>query len=734
MIDQLEFSILTLRLRNDRHVVQARQRARDIAGLLGFDHQEQTRLATATSELARNAFRYATGGKVEFLVRSAHSNGLPGSGPSPVVSSWPGSGAQLFVICVTDSGPGIANLAEILGGRYKSKTGLGNGILGTKRLMDHFSITSSPAGTRAEAGKSIPGTAAAIGADELKGLVGKLASIGARDPFDEIEQQNQDLVTTLTELREQQEILAALNLELADTNRGVVALYAELEQRATDLRRVSDFKTSFISNLSHEFRTPLNSIASLSRLLLHHTDGHLTSEQEKQVNYIERSAAELSELVNDLLDLAKVEAGKIAIKPRQFEVQDLFGALRGMLRPLLATRSLDLIFEVEPDLVPLYTDETKVSQILRNLISNALKFTSGGHIRVTAARGADDFIVFRVSDTGIGIAPEDQQRVFEEFVQVEGQLQSEVKGTGLGLPLSRKLAQLLGGTLEVESRPGAGSTFTARIPMCFGQREEEPLADGRSSDAPSSDAQGATILFIEDNRETVYVLQSSLKNSDYRLIFARSLADARATLKQEAPALIVLDRLLGEVDSLFFIEEVRREGFAGPVLAVSVVNEAEAAMQAGATAFLPKPIAHFTLLNMIRELIDGETSKTILLSDDDEVTRYLLGEALARRGFRILEARNGREAVRLAEANLPAAMFLDIVMPGMNGFEVLREIRSHPLMAKLPIIIHSSKLLSASELEFASQLGAVFYPKEVLGTEESSARLYRILSAAGLLH
>ena len=222
------------------------------------------------------------------------------------------------------------------------------GIIGTKRLMEHFQIASASSGTQVEFGKPLPGGARKVTAASVKSLAMQLASGSSADPFDEIERQNQELLKTLAELKEKQEQLADLNRELEDTNRGVVALYAELEQHADDLRRVSDLKTSFLSNLSHEFRTPLNSIASLSRLLLGRFDGDLSAEQEKQVTFIQRSATELSELVNDLLDLAKVEAGKIDVKPRHFEVEEFFGALRGMLKPLLAGNSLDLIFDAAP--------------------------------------------------------------------------------------------------------------------------------------------------------------------------------------------------------------------------------------------------------------------------------------------------------------------------------------------------------------------------------------------------
>lgn len=688
-------------------MVQARQRAREIAAALGFEHQEQIRLATAVSELARNAFRYAEGGSVEFYVRDA----------SP----------QVFVICVSDTGRGIPNLDEILDGRYVSKTGLGKGIIGIKRLMEHFRISSTSAGTQVEFGKPLQLTAPKVNATLVKSLSAKLAANNAADPFDEIERQNQELLKTLADLKEKQDQLADLNQELEDTNRGVVALYAELEQHADDLRRVSDLKTSFLSNLSHEFRTPLNSITSLSRLLLARSDGDLSTEQEKQVTYIQRSAAELSELVNDLLDLAKVEAGKIDVKPKHFEVHEFFGALRGMLKPLLAGNSLDLIFDSAPGIPTLYMDEGKISQILRNLISNALKFTRKGHIRVTAECENGGWIAFRVADTGIGISLEDQQRIFEEFVQIEGEMQSQVKGTGLGLPLSRRLAELLGGTLEVDSIPGAGSTFAVRIPM------RAALSTSETAPLPSlSETADTAILFIEDNQETSFVHQSSMKSSSYRTSFVSNIPEARAAMKLMKPKLVVLDRLIDQKDCLYFIEELKSQGYPGPILVVSVVDDEKSALEAGAAKFLAKPVPPFTLLSTVRELIEGRASKTILLVDDDEVTRYLVGGELAKLGYRILEVHGGREAMQLIKREVPDAIVLDIAMPDMNGFEVLREIRNNAALKLIPVIVHSSRELSSQERKTLSDFDALLYPKQAFKGEGGARGLLQVLEIAGV--
>src|SRR6201993_515092 len=259
-------STLRIPLRTERDVVQARQRAREFASVLGFDNQDQIRLATATSEIARNAFRYARNGQGTFSV----------------VLDPP----QALEVIVSDSGPGISNLEEILDGRYESETGMGMGIVGTKRLMDGFSIAAAPSGTTVRMLKHIPRHVGPLTTQVVREVVHKLQTRAPENPYEEIDRQNLELMNTLQELRSRQEELTLLNRELEDTNRGVVALYAELDERADYLRRASDLKTSFLSNISHEFRTPLNSIMSLARILLDRLDGDLTSDQETQVGFI----------------------------------------------------------------------------------------------------------------------------------------------------------------------------------------------------------------------------------------------------------------------------------------------------------------------------------------------------------------------------------------------------------------------------------------------------------------
>jgi signal transduction histidine kinase len=266
----------------------------------------------------------------------------------------------------------------------------------------------------------------------------------------------------LTRLRQQVEALTA---ELAETNHGVVALYAELDDNAIRLREASELKSRFLSYMSHEFRTPLGAIRSIARIMLDRLDGPLTDEQQVQVTFMQSAATELSEMVDDLLDLAKVEAGRVTISPAWFEMVDLFSALRGMFKPILSSDSVSLIFEEPTGVPPVYSDDKKLSQILRNFVSNALKFTPRGEVRVTAQLAGADRVTFAVTDTGIGIAPEYLEAIFLDFVQVEASIQKRLRGSGLGLSLSKKLAEVLGGDVGVTSTLGAGSTFWVTIPL-----------------------------------------------------------------------------------------------------------------------------------------------------------------------------------------------------------------------------------------------------------------------------
>ncbi len=583
MIVESLMRVLTIALQHEHDVVLARQRARQVAALLAFDMQDQARIATAVSEIARNAITYAGGGTVEFTIEGK-------------------SAPQLLLIRISDHGPGIARLRCILHGQYPSPTGLGLGILGARRLMDQCDIQTSSEGTTVTLKKLFPRRPPAVTTRSLAQITNTLAQQRPQSPLEEVQIQNQELLRTLEELRQKHEDLLRLNRELDDTNRGVVALYAELDEQADHLRRADEMKSRFLSNMSHEFRVPINTIVSLARLLLDHVDGALTAEQGKQVSFIRKSAEDLSELVNDLLDLAKIAAGKITVRPAECDVAMLFSTLRGMLRPLLLNNAVDLIFQEPTDIPPLVTDESKLAQILRNFISNALKFTERGEVRVSAVLTPDGTAArFIVADTGIGIAPEDHARIFEEFTQVEHALQKGVKGTGLGLPLCKKLAMLLGGSIAVASTPGVGSTFSVVIPVDY-QAGEEPPTEGEV--ARSLDPQQPTVLVIEDDEATLLLYEKFLHGSGFQFVPASTVRQARDLLRDVRPQAIILDILLSGGDTWSLLMELKGDEATSdiPIIVATTNEDVRKGLTLGADAYYIKPLERARVLDTLRRL------------------------------------------------------------------------------------------------------------------------------------
>jgi signal transduction histidine kinase len=566
----MKIKIVTAAITAEDDVVRARQLARTIAGALGYAGQDQTRIATAVSEVARNAFMYAGGGKVRFAVDAKAS-------------------PPLLEIAVEDTGPGIANLQAVLDGSYVSQTGMGLGLRGARRLMDDSIIDSvAGSGTRIVMRKLLPKRAALPTAQSIAALAHRLAADIPRGPLAEMREQNRELIESLDELRVRQEELAQLNDELADTNRGVVALYAELDDKAEHLRRASDMKTRFLSNMTHELRTPINSILALSRMLQDRVDGDLTAEQQRQVGFIRQSAESLSEIINDLLDLAKVEAGRVDVRPTRFTVGELFGALRGMFRPLLRDE-VALLIDEPPEPIELQTDQGKLAQVLRNFISNALKFTERGEVEVTAVRTGDT-VTFSVRDTGIGIAADDVAMIFEEFTQLDNPLQSRSKGTGLGLPLSRRLAELLGGNVAVTSAVGNGSTFSVQIPRVAPGAQLAPEEEADRPVAP--DRATRRVLVVDDDVTARYVITQSVRQLGGEVIEATNGLEALALAFRDRPQLILADLRMPGMDGFQLLKHLGEDARTAeiPVIVVtsSAMSEAERSRLRRANAIVSK--------------------------------------------------------------------------------------------------------------------------------------------------
>jgi len=572
-------------------------------------------------------------------------------------------------------------------------------------------------------------------ARDVEQLCRHIERAGPQNPVEEVRQQNQELLRALEELHERQQELMRLNGELEDTNRGVVALYAELDEKADHLRRADEMKSRFLSNMSHEFRTPLNAIMALSQLLLDRSDGDLTAEQDKQVNYIRKSGEELLELVNDLLDLAKIEAGKIDVRATEFEISNLFSALRGMLRPLLVSTSVNLVFEDAAQFPNMSTDEGKVSQIIRNFVSNALKFTEKGEVRIGAQLSQDGrVVIFSVADTGIGIAEGDQERIFQEFSQIDHPIQRRVKGTGLGLPLCRKLAELLGGSVAVTSQVGVGSTFFASIPLAY-------VPSGKAPGLPAEptvflpDEGRLQILMVEDEPETRLLYEKYLRHTAFQPVPVGSIRQAREALRRQSISAIILDVLLPDDTAWQWLAELKNQDATKhiPVFIVSSVDDPRKGLALGADDYCIKPLQRAWLLERLHQATahvrkDGKLqAPTLLLIDDQETDRYLLNKLARETGFAVVEAAGGEDGLRIARQFTPSLILLDLNMPDMSGFEVLDRLQRDFETKDIPVIVVTSQVLTTQQPDLLS------HARAVLGKNDLSTQTWqRALRAAGL--
>jgi signal transduction histidine kinase/CheY-like chemotaxis protein len=533
------------------------------------------------------------------------------------------------------------------------------------------------------------------------------------------------------ELLRRHEELVHLHAQLQESYRGVVALHHEIGEKDDSLRRAGEIKSRLVANVSHEFRTPLNSILGLTRLLLARSDGDLTDEQETQLNFIRQSAESLYALVNDMLDLSKTEAERVALRTQSFSVESFFLSLRGMLRPLATNEAVQLVFDIPQGLPMLDTDEGKLAQVMRNLVANALKFTERGEVRVSARAETNGNISLCVADTGIGIPFEEQTRVFEEFYQADNPLQRQHKGTGLGLTLSRNLAVRLGGTLELESEPGRGSRFTLSVPCHHPEAREVAALVERGKQI---EAGHQPVLVVEDDRQTLLLYEKYLRGSGFQVIAARTLEEARAALQRVRPSAVVLDIMLDGEASWSFLADLKSNEATRdvPALVVTVTNREEHARALGADEFYMKPIERDWLISKLRSMAQRQSVEKLLVIDDDKVARYLVRKTLEGSPYRIIEASDGVEGLVLARQHTPDVILLDFVMPSMSAFDVLDELKRDPSTRNIPVVIYTSKNLAEEERTRLESEASAILPKQSLSREIAIARIREALEKAGI--
>lgn len=549
-----------------------------------------------------------------------------------------------------------------------------------------------------------------------------------RDVGDEEEATFGRMAAAMSELAEAHRETERQRRELLDSNRALLTMHSVLDDKNDALRRASDVKSRVVANVSHEFRTPINSILGITRILLDRLDGELTSEQEKQVKFVRSSAESLSDLVNDLLDLSRIEAGRHDLRATSFDVTTLFSSLRGMMKPLLR-EGVELVIEDTPSVRALDTDDGKLSQILRNLVANAIKFTERGSITVSASESAPGKVRFEVKDTGVGIAPADHERIFEEFEQINGPHQRGSKGTGLGLALSRRLAEILGGTLTVRSRLGEGATFVLEIPRTH---DEVASVQAIVEKAAAIDATKSQILVVEDNRQTLFFYERYLSGAGFQVIPARTVDEAREALSRVRPAAIVLDVMLeGEVTWSFLAElKESLETRDIPVMVVTVVDRSQKARALGADEFWLKPVDGDRLIRKLGAMSKRGVVGRVLVIDDDEASRYLIRKILQNEPYVVLEAADGASGVRLARTQRPDVIFLDFLLTDETAFDVLDDLKVDPDTRNIPVIIQTAKTLDEAERAKLEQETTAILRKQSLSRELAITRIREALEGS----
>lgn len=465
---------------------------------------------------------------------------------------------------------------------------------------------------------------------------------------------------------------------------------AELKEKNLQLERVSRHKSEFLANMSHELRTPLNSIIGFSELLEDQTFGPLNEKQKQYVQTVLSSGRHLLGLINDILDLSKVEAGRMELRPEGFLLSEALSSILATVQTLAGKKGIALEVRQDPRLIHLFADPARFKQIMYNLLSNAIKFTpEKGRVRVEAGLEEDKALI-SVSDSGIGIGPEDQEKVFQEFQQVESGYARKHEGTGLGLALTKRLVQLHGGTIWVESQPGQGSTFSFTLPLAGPEEGERPREEIVRQDAP-------LILIVEDERAASQLIGTYLTSAGYNVAYAYDGEEALAEARRLRPAAITLDLILPKKDGWEVLQELKQDPSleAIPVIIISIVDNVELGFGLGATEYFVKPIGRTELLAKLGRLGFGPEgragSPTILVVDDDAEAVEFLQATLKLAGFQVITAMGGNDGIRLAKEKRPDLILLDLLMPEVSGFQVVEALKQDPATEKVPIIVVTAK-------------------------------------------
>ncbi|MFH2092176.1 MAG: response regulator [Pseudomonadota bacterium] len=560
-----------------------------------------------------------------------------------------------------------------------------------------------------------------------------------KDLLKTAQEANEKLQTQTEELQAQAEELQALNQEFQQQSNELQEQNRELETQRQKVEESNRLKSEFLSNMSHELRTPLNSVNALSRVLIVQTKHKLSDEEINYLEIIERNGKHLLYLINDILDLSKIEAGRMDLNPTCFSIASLIDNIMESIAPLACGKNILLEKQISNDLPDIESDESRVHQILQNIISNAVKFTDRGSVVISAQKTQDNITIV-IKDTGIGIPSEDHAAIFEEFRQVDGASTRKFEGTGLGLAIASKAARLLGGAIHVTSTPGIGSEFMVSLPIVFtGHRKEKYVKEkhvfektiarpGKKTD----DRQNKTILIVDDDPAILETISTAFSDEGYHTLTATSGARAIELAREHQPFAITLDIIMPEMDGWEVLNALKHDPSTSgiPVIVISSSDEKDTGFALGAVGYISKPVCKDMLIREINKIY-GYLPSSVLVVDDNDIDRTHIARILVSEGMKVLQADSGKNCLTILETVLPDILILDLMMPEMDGFELLKSLRSHPATENLPVIVVTAKDLTPDEKEKLEQQVSSILVKSNATATQLILNIKKILTRIG---
>jgi PAS domain S-box-containing protein len=509
----------------------------------------------------------------------------------------------------------------------------------------------------------------------------------------------------------------------------------ELELRNREVERVTKLKSKFLASMSHELRTPLNAIVGFSDLLAEGTPGDLNDKQKRFVNHINQGSAHLLQLINDILDLSKIEAGQLDLRCEGFQIKDALPEVLSTIRPLAMAKNIQIEQKMENDR-HVYADRVRFKQILYNLLSNAVKFTpKAGRIDIDC-HGDGNSVCISVMDTGVGIRAEDQAVIFEEFRQVEGPAGTTQEGTGLGLAITKRLVEQQGGGISLESEFGKGSRFTFTLPAGSGGAETPLVNEPPSSSIVIGEGRGKPLILVVDDEVTARELLASYLCPEYRIAMAESGEEAVKQARHLRPDAITLDVMMPGGNGFETLAALKKapETANIPIIIVSIVDQKQVGFALGAVDYLIKPVRKPVLLETIRKYVlpQSDEDEAILLVDDDPRALELLEETLRSAGYETESVRSGARALEVLSSKLVSAVVLDLLMPGMDGFEVIRHVRQEATLRELPIFVMTAKSLTKAELAVLTRETQALFHKNGSWQQQLTVEVGRVFQGRKL--